>query len=71
MGAKSCFRDILLLHPNLVITGFQIQLRKQHRSPQFVQQFLYDWNWKFIGYGNIVKSSIVYTKSPSFVLLPY
>lgn len=67
MYPESCLQNISFLHVNLVVTKFEIQLRKNSSSIQLIQQLIYYWDGKFIWNGHLVENSIVHTKSSALI----
>ena len=64
MCAKSCFRDIIRMDPNLVIPKTKIQLGEKMSNMELIQKLINNGNWKIILDCDVTKCSKVDAKAP-------
>ena len=62
--AESCFRDIILMNLNLVITRTNIQLGEKMSTMKLIKQLINNKNWKLIFDCDVIKSSKVNVEAP-------
>ena len=64
MYAESCFRDVTLLNPNLVIPRMKIQLGEKMSTMKLIQKPINNRNWKLILDCDVIKCSKFDAKAP-------
>ena len=64
MCAESCFRDIILMDPNLVIPRMKIQLGEKMSTMEVIQKLINNENWKLILDCDVIKCFKVDAKAP-------
>ena len=57
MCVKRCFRDIILMNPNLVILGMKIQLGEKMSIMNLIKKLTINRNWKLILDYDVIKCS--------------
>lgn len=70
MCAERRLVDILRGHPNLVVTGPEIQFGEKPGALQLIQKFIDNGNRKLVLDGDKVDTTVVNTETPSLVMLP-
>ena len=55
MCAEICFRDIILMNPNLVIPRTKIQLGEKMSTMELIQNLINNENWKLILDCDVIK----------------
>jgi hypothetical protein len=58
--AERCFRNVLRLHPDLVISGTKVELGENGCTMELVQQLINDLNRKFVFNNIVVKSPVIH-----------
>ena len=64
MCAESCFRDIILMNPNLVIPRTKIQLGEKMSTMELIQKLINNRNWKLILDCDVIKCSKSNVEAP-------
>ena len=64
MCAESCFRDIILMNPNLMIPRAKIQLGEKLSTMKLIKKLINNRNWKLILDGEVIKCSEVNAEAP-------
>ena len=64
MCVESCFRDIILMNPNLVISKTNIQLEEKISTMELIQKLINNRNWKLILDCYVIKCSKVDVEAP-------
>ena len=62
--AKICFRDIILINPNLVIPRKEIQLGEKMNTMKLIKKLINNMNWKLLLDCDVIKCSKVDVKAP-------
>ena len=64
MCVESCFRDIILMNPNLMIPRAKIQLEEKLSTMKLIKELINNRNWKLIHDGEVIKCSKFNAEGP-------
>jgi hypothetical protein len=54
-----------------MIPATEINFREEPSVPEFIQQLIYNWYWKFVLHCNSIESMEINTESPSHIFLTH
>jgi len=69
MSSERRLRDIIRMHPDLVVAAAEIDLGEVAGALELVEELVNDRNWKFILHGLVIEGPIVDAESPRPITL--
>ena len=69
MTLKSCFSDVGLAYPDLVIARLLVKFGEYYSSMQFIHEFICDWDRVPVGNGFLIQNSVINAELPGTILL--